>query len=215
MIKHFLILFLSLSCASCSTFFTTEQLYNAAKDNYFTDHTIPIDSSYFDTKSYSFLKLSIGDKPPVILSLAYINYPVFEWVSEDGISIFTENGRVIQTQGLKHDVVTISSSVNETTWTNISDDQLIHKVNFTNPIYRLASIVEDKKFVDYMHINKFTDKADIKVKKFRGFGSIGHIGWNYKNLYYANDQTGIIEKSVQHIHPMLEPLHIQYYFKYD
>ena len=66
-----------------------------------------------------------------------------------------------------------------------------------------------------MHINKFTDKADIKVKKFRGFGSIGHIGWNYKNLYYANDQTGIIEKSVQHIHPMLEPLHIQYYFKYD
>ena len=215
MIKHFLILFLSLSCASCSTFFTTEQLYNAAKDNYFTDHTIPIDSSYFDTKSYSFLKLSIGDKPPVILSLAYINYPVFEWVSEDGISIFTENGRVIQTQGLKHDVVTISSSVNETTWTNISDDQLIHKVNFTNPIYRLASIVENKKFVYYMHINKFTDKADIKVKKFRGFGSIGHIGWNYKNLYYANDQTGIIEKSVQHIHPMLEPLHIQYYFKYD
>ena len=135
-------------------------------------------------------------------------------MSEDGVSLYTKNGRVIKTEGLEHDVSIISSNPNSISWKDISENQFIYSVNLSNPDFLSASIVENKKFVDYMDITKIEDGKKVKVKKIHGFGSIEQIKWRYKNLYYINEETGILEKSVQHIHPRLEPLHLQFYFKY-
>ena len=63
-----------------------------------------ITQEIFDEYENSFMKIRFGRGPHSILILAYIEDEIYEWVGNDGVKIFTLDGRIIKTSGLTNNV---------------------------------------------------------------------------------------------------------------
>jgi len=210
MIKTRTLIIGALLANSCSSFYSFEEITDFVRTNYINEDLV-IDSEYFDSKKYSFMKLSIGSSRSVVMSLESINSGIFKWISEDNVAVYTRNGRIIKTEGLEHNIDIFSESRND--FDLVNNDSTLNKysLNLYNPDYLSAQIIETIEYVDEIDLLKIADQPRVKTKKYRVYGSLPNIKWDYKNLFYVNSDSGFIEKSHQFIHPKLPIINLEYY----
>jgi hypothetical protein len=167
-----------------------------------------ISQDYYDQFEYSFLRAQLGKSQDVILVLAFVKNDIYEWVSSDQISIFTRDGRIIETRGLPHDMKIIKDR------RNLDDlDQgntFYEKINFTFPSLYLASYVSElSKENNYRYT--FLGAEEMGYKIFEK-ASIKEIGWSIKNQYIYS-ASGRPVSTIQELHPSLPQVKLDFYIK--
>ena len=102
MIRYILILvFLVSSCGNLPI--TYAQNFSDVNKVIFGFPEYEITEKIFNEYEFSFAKVQFERGPHSILILAYIDEDIYEWVGTDNVRLFTKNGRVIKTSGLKND----------------------------------------------------------------------------------------------------------------
>jgi hypothetical protein len=214
MIKIILLFVLMLS--SCSSIQRGLPLYsygfNQIKESLFSLDSIIIDEDYLKKTEYAFVRVRFGNSRSVIAVLVREKQNILEWISQDDIKIFTYNGKIIQTEGLPHDIEYFNfSSFNNIVPRSKSDSYIVS--------YYEPPLLEQTVIVDFTNMgqkeisNPIKGRKSIKTSLFIEEIFLPSINWQRKNKYYFNED-GQIEKTLQYIHPFLSPIEIEFIKKY-
>lgn len=200
MIKKVLILSMISSCA----FMDKENLLMLKNTiSGYPQNTVTED--LYSKKNFSFIEISLGRGPSSIMSLRSIDDDIYKWVSEDDVSIYTYKGFVIKTEGLDHDVSTNNKSLNFNSPLNLN-------MNFLSP--ELYGIDIDLQNIDSR--DEMLDKGWLKTKTTLYIVSreIAFLRWKKVDKFWVNSKTNLVDRSIQHLHPSLPPININFYYKF-
>jgi len=190
-IIRFLIIILLNSCAG----FTYSNLYPAFK-NFVISADIEVDRELFDSNTASFAKVRLGRNSVAIMSLAYIQDGVYEWVSAANEKIFTKNGKIIKTIGLPFNINILDSYR-----FNFIDGSVDYISKLSNPI---ATFKQKSTF-----IGPKAKKGNYKVVEL--VETVG-LQFRHKNYYYYSS-SNILIRAEQKIHPKLPVIEMDFYLK--
>ena len=198
MIKRYLYIFIL--CTSCSSI---DYSYFKDLKNYYSKNKILVDQSFIDKQDYSFIKVS-NKKNDAIFILSNIDqFGVYEWVGSNYEIIKTKDGLIVETKGLRSDIKFYSYDISILENVSSFDSQ----IDLYNPDLIFSNIT--------LRINSKTEYKNNKGNKINVFQYtriVPEIGWKAEESYTFKD--GVIYKSIQQINPMLDPLEINFYFKY-
>ena len=200
----FVVLFLT-SCGNLPI--TYIQNFSSVNSVVFGFPDYEVTEEIFNEYENSFIKVRFGRGPHAILILAYEDNNVYEWVGADNVKIYTLNGRVVKTVGLKSNIEILRPSDNI-----FLKSHVYETLNLFNPDLFSTNIRRSMNAPKTSSIKKLGQK--IQVNRIQENFDLALIGWSGVNLYYQNATTGQIEYSEQRIHPMLPIVKIEYYFKY-
>lgn len=190
-IKFFVILIFLNSCAG----FTYSNLYPAFK-NFVISSEIEVDKELFESQIASFAKVRLGRNSVAILSLAYINNGVYQWVSSTNEIIFTKNGKIIKTIGLPYNINILDSYRFE-----FRDGTIDYLLRLSNPD---ATFYQKSTFI-YPKIKEEAYKL-VEIVETSGYK------FRHKNYYYF-DSNNQLFRTEQKIHPNLPLIEMDFYFK--
>ena len=208
MIRHLSFIFIFITASSCSQLPILSYsdmpkiLYRSAFG--FPDEEITLDT--FNSYKYSFAKVRFGKGEPVTLILASIDVDLYSWIGSDGVKLITKNGRIIKTNGLPHDINIKASNLKVT----FAEGQFYETVNFKQPLLIGANLSSNIKFLeykDYLHVGQL-----IRARVFAEEISIKNIAWQEDNLYIFDENDRAL-KTIQFIHPFLDEIVMDFYFK--
>ena len=160
-----------------------------------------ISSEQLDNFEASFANIKIGRGPSSLVVLAYTSNGSHEWVSNDGVQVFTNKGHLYKTMGLSSDVT--YEPVNTSFMTSATfykpDLFLISVENFITK--------SDTKIL----LNRPEDdiEATVYIHEFY----VPSIKWRGENRYFVNS-AGLIMRSEQYVHPNLSKFKIDFFYKF-
>lgn len=193
MINRLMLIVIMIS--SCS-YISYSDLVPLIKTAAFGGEDIEITDEFIAEREYSFAKFKIGRSGVAILTLAYINDGIFEWVSSTDERVFTYNGKIIRTEGLINNINVLNIyDLPETSYETNKQYSLL--VELTNP----SAVVEQKSQYTFSK-NSITEKVHIPA-----------LNKKYENIYLVNQQNGRVTKTIQTIHPRLPMIEINFYYK--
>lgn len=198
-LKFFLVLNFLGSCSTLNTSEMASILYSP-----FASNDIEVTQPYFKNAPYSFAKLNIG-RDSIIIVLSNIDNGLHEWVSSEGVRIFTFKGKIVRTIGLTYDI-----SVTNFKSFRLEDDHAILATSFYGP--DLSSLMESTVTKSsseqsiYMgnSIKSTTYKERVTNPRIRFYGD---------NMYLLAD-NGFVFRSEQKIHPFIPRIKIEYFYKF-
>lgn len=167
---------------------------------------IDINESYVSNKPFDVIRLRVGRSEAVIMVLVNNANGIKEWISSDRVKIFTENGKVIKTIGLKHDI-----ELNDFKKYLLIRDQKSGSFtsNFIEPKLLYLETQFDYAFTDERYIKNIIEKRDsVLVDVYEENIFIERLHWRTRNLYFVRD--GKIVRTEQQIHPLMKKISIDY-----
>ena len=192
--------------SSCNSFVLTDPAIYI-NDYFFGFESDNVSAQAYSNSEYSFANIKIGRGPAANVVLAYINDGIYEWRSNDGIIIYTNNGIIVKTLGLEKDV-------------NYGIDQLIN-FSSTEDFTSVGSLYGPdliKTPIKHKFLKKDEFKAIERLGKtvmsnvFIHQINIPSIKWSAKNYFYYDLNNNLI-RSEQKIHPNLPKIRIDYFLK--
>lgn len=167
-----------------------------------------ITQEVFDSYDYSFAKVQFDRGPHSILILAYIEGDVYEWVGNDNVRLYTQNGRVIKTIGLLHDFeIRNPQKLNS----EIIDTTSYESIDLYEPDF-FGGTIESTYSAKKENIRRFGTKTE--VLKLKQVARLKSIAWKAKNSFYLDEVTGTVVQSKQKFHPRLTEINIEFYYKF-
>lgn len=160
---------------------------------------------FYENFKFSYASISIGNSGQSIVVLSSIDDGLYEWVSEDGVLIYTYGGKIIKTVGLQYDS---SFKAANPEWIDGYKSNI--QLDLYNPDALSLMGKQSISFKGSTFINHV--EQTIEVSQFMERISIDSINWRAVNQYAIN-QEGQVIKSIQKIHPYLPKIEIQYFFK--
>ena len=199
-------IFILLSISSCSIIGFGE-LPSLVRDTVLgTDFEVTDD--FYKSQPYSFAKINIGRKIVAITVLASVSNGIYLWISADGERIYTKNGKIIRTFGLKHDMKFLDpQNIDFPTFqffesNNTYQNSLLLELNKPMAIINYSLLIKEIGIdEDYYNSMKYEEQ----------FKS-GKLAWNMVNNYWF-DRSGRVIKSTQYIHPMMPKISLEFYYK--
>jgi len=193
-----------ISCAGPGTY---KIYYEAIKNQIPGDDFLVIEEEFYKEQKYSFAYFKYGSKTPILLVLANTENGIFQWVSQDRASIFTNKiGKIIKTIGLDHDIYL--SNYEEIT--DLSDEFTFY-TNFYNPELLNILTFNKKLSNEIIEYEVFRDKL-VLASKIRYLSELPAIKQINKNQYLI-DEDGRALSSTQRIHPFLPEIEMYFYYK--
>ena len=78
--------------------------FNQIQESLFSLNSIVVDEKYLKETKYAFIRIRFGRSRSVIAVLVREKQNILEWVSQDGVKLYTYNWKVIRTDGLPNDI---------------------------------------------------------------------------------------------------------------
>ncbi|MDA9130831.1 YjbF family lipoprotein [Gammaproteobacteria bacterium] len=198
MIKRYL--FISIFFTSCSSI---DYPYFNDLRNVLSKNKILVDESFIEKQVYSFIKVSNSKNDAVFILSNIDQFGVYEWIGSNYESIKTKDGLIIETKGLRSDIKFYSYDISNLEKALSFSSQ----IDLYNPDLIYADITLRRNSSSTYKNNKGNEMNVIQYTR-----TVPEIGWKAKESYTFKD--GVIYKSIQQINPMLDPLEINFYFKY-
>jgi hypothetical protein len=178
--------------ASCSDM-PYEAMIPLVKSTVFGAERITISDEFYNSQEFSFANVRIGRDINAILILEEIKNDVFVWTSSAGNKLYTYNGKIIRTTGLKHDIELINPKIFS------FDNNIEHQFNLmvSNP----KAFLEVNSLVSQLSSTEYSEKTSSKL-----------LAWNNENYYRVNNQ-GMVVYTKQSFHPFESPIEIEFYYK--
>ena len=198
MIKRYL--FISIFFTSCASI---DYSYFNDLRNVFSKNKILVDQLFIEKQDYSFIKVSNSKNDAVFILSNIDQFGVYEWIGSNYESIKTKDGLIIETKGLQSDIKFYSYDI------SILGQALIFssQIDLYDPDLIFADITLRKN-----SSTTYKNSKGNEMNVFQYTRIVPEIGWKAKESYTFKD--GVIYKSIQQINPMLDPLEINFYFKY-
>ena len=198
MIKRYL--FISIFFTSCASI---DYSYFNDLRNVFSKNKILVDQSFIEKQDYSFIKVSNSKNDAVFILSNIDQFGVYEWIGSNYESIKTKDGLIIETKGLQSDIKFYSYDISILEKASSFSSQ----IDLYNPDLIYADITLRKN-----SSTAYKNSNGNEMNVFQYTRIVPEIGWMAKESYTFKD--GVIYRSIQQINPMLDPLEINFYFKY-
>lgn len=209
----FIILLFSLFFSSCSALNTNNiapgysEAFTSIKNaiiGYESDFITP---ELIQNIPYASSTLKIGKGPKGLLILESIQGEKFIWVSADGIYLVIEDGKIIQTSGLEHNLTKVERS--RKSLRELLKDQLFKYKNyysFDNPTLNNLELTVRYKSLGNKNTKLVNNELDLLLIEEEIYNN--QIGWKAKNKYWV-DENNLVWKSEQFISPKLPIFQIE------
>jgi hypothetical protein len=229
MIRYILILvFLVSSCGNLPI--TYAQNFSDVNKVIFGFPEYEITEKIFNEYEFSFAKVQFERGPHSILILAYIDEDIYEWVGTDNVRLFTKNGRVIKTSGLKNDFEIrspydpVSLEMAESKYSNSYLSRLtsiLFSEDKTRSYFETIDLYNPDLFNATLS-SSYLSSSDIimrfgkekKVSLIKQYAEIDSIAWKETNQFYVDKDSGQVIQSSQSLHPRLSRVNIEFYYKF-
>jgi hypothetical protein len=161
---------------------------------------------------YSSLGYRIGSSAEGLLVLATDNSDTLLWTSSNRRALATRNGRIVKSANFGFD---------------LTDTRLLSSDPFgAGPLTSKLDNYSVRRLCDFADISHFGNLVEGSIS-LNGKDTIEILGasltvltlvencrsedldWRFKNIFWIDDATGFVWKSVQHIHPDLPPLTVE------
>ena len=197
-------LFVFVSCANTNNTIYRE-VFTSIKNIVTGGNDQIIDSTFFESQRFSFIKVRVGRSDSIIMILLDYKDDVFHWYSADGISIYTKQGKIIETSGLENDIRIVDSA----DYFVCSNHNDVYLVDFYYPklkdlkIKTQSSFINDVEYV-YMNTSKQVKICNENIKS-------NLIRYSRDNKFYYDGKT--VLKAEQYIHPHFPKITIEFFVK--
>jgi hypothetical protein len=229
MIKYIVVItFLLSSCGNLPI--TYAQNFSDVNNVIFGFPEYEITEEIYDEYEFSFAKVQFDRGPHSILILAYIDGGIYEWVGADNVKLFTKNGRVIKTSGLRNDFEIkspydpLSLEIVESKFTDSYLSRLTSiflSENDTTSYYEIIDLynpdlINATLSTTYVSssdtIMRFGKKKDVLLIK--QYAEIDSIAWKEENMFHVDPGSKKVIQSSQILHPRLSRVNIEFYYKF-
>lgn len=206
--KIILILILIL-LQGCSAFTVYSQIYDSLSSYIVGGENQSVTREFYSEFPYSFAKARFGKSDTVIMVLVDIKDNIYHWISEDEIHLYTYNGKIIETEGLEHDIKFITNlDVSEC----LKSDRYSKNfyADFYNPkLYglQIQSLIVNRKFEEHIIFGQA-----VQLEKCEESISARQINFRHTNVYMFDQSNNIVLTS-QRIHPFLPIITLEFYIK--
>ena len=193
-IKFSLILLALLHQSSCTNLPNEVYIeaYQSLRNQFSNTEFRGADSSTINESNFSFISVKIGNRVAT-LTLSSLDNGQYRWVGKDSVIVTSDDGQIIFTSGLDHNIDSLSYAPNsKIVVTDFLDPYKKHVVGY---------IETYSKFSD--------DNGSTYLVKLIDYKEINTI---FKNIFIY-DSNGLIAQSNQRIHPNLKKIEMYFYFK--
>jgi hypothetical protein len=214
-LKSLFAIFISVTClSSCSgtyhTYYETLELAFSEPQNA-TMELEEVANSKIDLMS-----VTRGERPAVIMALAFIENNQHKWVSSDEAMLIMEKGRIVRTVGLENNVTYMSNiaadplqqrpmSINQKEW-EFSLDWSNNQFG-----YPVASTFS-KPSAEQLHVLSKDITTDVFTENlvYQAQSDYIHIQTEWSNTYWFDKKTGELIKAKVTLSPLSEPIEMIY-----
>ena len=169
---------------------------------------IEITEEFYNSQPYSFAKMKIGNSIIAITILSNVRNGTYLWIAGDGERIHTRNGKIIRTEGLKHDVEVLDTiNLGQLSYRDF-DSELSAFNEILLQLDNPHAIIEQSLTVTEVGI----DKSFFNTMLYKESFSSGKLTWNKDNFYWV-DPTGRVIRTEQYIHPKMPKIVIEFFYK--
>ena len=198
-----LFIFLMISCSSLETNRIApgyQQAYLAIKSYFAENNNTSITPLVIKNIPYASGLLRIGRGPVGLVILESVIGSKYIWVSEDGVYIVMQNGRIIETRGLHNNLIDFYAA----------HDDNIASSSEVKPYYSYYSY-DEPKLINLKFKSSVTDKGISLQKLFMENKQLRlieeninneYLGWTRNNKFWV-DESGFTWKLEQYISPRL------------
>ena len=194
------LLFIS-SCANLNSSFTYSEFLPLIKDLTIGGEEIELSDEYISKQPYSFLRADLGNGANIIMVLQKIENGLYTWISQHQEKLVTYNGKIIKTEGLKHNIE-IFNHFQFKYFSNSNNYKGEYNTLLKNP----------KAFVEQKFSISLIEESDVLLFEEKIF--IEPLNKKYSNFYWLDRKTGQPIRSKQNIHPSLPNIRLDYIYKY-
>ncbi|MFT6267333.1 MAG: hypothetical protein ACJAVV_000130 [Alphaproteobacteria bacterium] len=199
------------SISSCST---TQQAYLRNIEMYFEsgiDVTLSNDEISQSTSDLIYVKN--GDRSTVTMALGFIENGQYKWLSRDGVMLITENGRLVRTIGLEHNLLYVSNLSSdplrttsphdkERQWDRVIDTEYgEYGVSLSSQTFIATNEVISVQ-TQQLVTNKYVESVHYQSQK--------HGEHQWTNTFWFHQASGQLLKSSQKLSSQSETLEITY-----
>ena len=190
-------------CSSGGGSLSTGSLVNTVKGAFHGMGTPPITREDVRAVPFASLGYRVDGSAEEMLVLAGKERDELVWTSSAKITVVTQNGRIVRTIGLQHDLgglalkdgLAIGLEPGATSdWTIRFDDSdeanALLSCRVTSTASEVISILQ----------------RDVRVSRVDEACSSADLRWRFENRYWIDTATGMVWRSEQHTHPKLKPI---------
>ena len=156
---------------------------------------------------YASSVLKIGKGPKGLMILESIVENKQTWVSADGVFLVIEDGKIIQTSGLEHNLIKIERPKENIVYLSQNQKYPVKNYYSFDKPYLINLEVEVNHNVKESKLIKMTN-SEIYLTLIEEEITNKKLGWRVKNNYWF-DESGYIWKSEQFISPKLPVFRIE------
>jgi hypothetical protein len=187
--------------SSCS-YISYNQVLPLLKSATLGDADIALTEEYIAKQPYSFVRVDLGKAANIIMVLQKVDNNFYTWISSSGEKIITLNGKIINTEGLPHNLEVLNPAKfklfsEESFYSGTYDVLLKDPRAFVEQIF-LISIIQDNP--SELLIEEKITMAILNAK--------------YSNFYWVDKKSGKVIKTKQTINPKLPDVRLDFVYKY-
>lgn len=156
---------------------------------------------------YASSLLKIGDGPNGLIILEGKNNTTTTWVSADGIYLVIRNGKIIQTLGLKNNLVDYISYLKDFNYLDFRiEESFVTYYSYDNPTLNNLRVNSTIRTLEQEEVLLFSKKKMLTLVQETLYND--YLGWSVTNKYWVDD-TNFVWKSIQYVSPKLPPFYIE------
>jgi len=153
---------------------------------------------------YASMGIRVGNSTETMIILASDTGGPLLWTAGAGIAITTRDGRIVRTAGLSHNLggyepgsVSLGADgVRSTRW----------QADFPDlKLYSVAIACRSRPAVDETIIILGKDIQTRRINESCSTEGSG-LDWSFDNTYWLDPSSGLVWRSIQHVHPLLDAI---------
>lgn len=208
MIRFIILFFTLVSCAGPGTY---EIVFSTIRSQLPGGKLVPVSEEFYLAQPYSFAFFKYGRKDPILLVLADIDNGIYQWVSEDRDSIFTDkNGMIIKTRGLNNDIF-LQNFNNEGLSIGNIDINSFYSNYYDPELLNILSYIDQKSSLDISYDYFVGD--NIPAIQYLVNKSVPAIKFYSEDVFVLEESKKGMLYSRQKIHPHLPYIEMRFYLK--
>lgn len=166
-----------------------------------------ITKDLIDKIPYASSLISVGKGKNALMILESSLDGEYTWVTQDGVFIVIRDGKIIQTAGLKNNLIDlVSPKVDYQSLKTNDSFTYLKYLSYDKPSLNNLKIKTTITLRDKTKVSLFMQEKELFLIEERIEND--YIGWSELNKYWV-DKDFYVWKSIQHISPKLPPFYIE------
>jgi len=183
------------------------EAYKSIKSLFINGENYQITPSIVNNIPYASSLFKIGRGPTGLIILESKRYNINTWVSADGVYIVVKDGKIIQTSGLKNNLIDYVSPLKDINYLSFKEKFLFTSYySYDSPVLNNLQVKSSIKIIGEEEVQLLNKTIILTLVEETVDNT--YLGWSVINKYWVDNQN-FVWKTIQHISPKLPPFFIE------